>query len=310
MNLNNCYRTLGVSTSATDDEIKGAFKSLAHKYHPDKNPKKLKWATQAMADLNVAYTTLIKYRFQETEETSYQPPPRPSRKKKAGTINKKEQERRAAARRAEEQKQAAWRKARSEINKEIQSAIKNEILTKKFVRIKDSAKNEMYRYFQYGLYNLARRNRRENRTFYDEIVLRLRVGYHILNELSNDTEDPDFVRHFNIFRNLLYSFYMTTECINVIDSFSNAIDFQAYELFKKGDDSLNPTEKEIFFDRHNRGFFKKDYSEMMLFKCENYFKDALKSYPDSTWSVETNIKLNYTLCLKEYVRLFFSEDDE
>jgi DnaJ-class molecular chaperone len=31
----NLYRTLGVSTAATQDEIKKAFRTNAQKYHPD-----------------------------------------------------------------------------------------------------------------------------------------------------------------------------------------------------------------------------------------------------------------------------------
>jgi len=30
------YKTLGVERNATQDEIKKAFRALAHKYHPDK----------------------------------------------------------------------------------------------------------------------------------------------------------------------------------------------------------------------------------------------------------------------------------
>jgi DnaJ-class molecular chaperone len=32
------YATLGISSSASDSEIKKAFRGLAMKWHPDKNP--------------------------------------------------------------------------------------------------------------------------------------------------------------------------------------------------------------------------------------------------------------------------------
>jgi len=36
--MNDCYQILGVSKDATDEEIAKAFRALAIKYHPDKNP--------------------------------------------------------------------------------------------------------------------------------------------------------------------------------------------------------------------------------------------------------------------------------
>ena len=40
------YNILGVPQTATDDDIKKAYRKLAMQYHPDKNPGKEKWANE------------------------------------------------------------------------------------------------------------------------------------------------------------------------------------------------------------------------------------------------------------------------
>jgi molecular chaperone DnaJ len=48
------FSVLGVSPSASGDEIKAAYRRLAQKYHPDLNPGDAK-AAQRMKDINAAY---------------------------------------------------------------------------------------------------------------------------------------------------------------------------------------------------------------------------------------------------------------
>ena len=52
------YGILGVPKSATDGEIKKAYRKLAMQYHPDRNPGKEKWANEKFKEINEAYGVL------------------------------------------------------------------------------------------------------------------------------------------------------------------------------------------------------------------------------------------------------------
>lgn len=57
MDYKDYYQTLGVSRSASADEIRSAFRKLALKYHPDRNPGDKK-AEEKFKDINEAYQVL------------------------------------------------------------------------------------------------------------------------------------------------------------------------------------------------------------------------------------------------------------
>ncbi len=73
----NPYTVLGVPETATDEEIRSAYRTLAKKYHPDLNPNDPE-AARRMNDVNVAYDQIksaekrAQYRASQTQQTYYQ----------------------------------------------------------------------------------------------------------------------------------------------------------------------------------------------------------------------------------------------
>jgi len=52
------YETLGISKNATEQQIKKAYRQLAMKYHPDRNPDNEKWANEKFKEVNEAFSVL------------------------------------------------------------------------------------------------------------------------------------------------------------------------------------------------------------------------------------------------------------
>ena len=58
MEVKDYYQTLGVSTDASPEDIKKAFRRLALRYHPDRNPGNTKEAEGRFKEINEAYEVL------------------------------------------------------------------------------------------------------------------------------------------------------------------------------------------------------------------------------------------------------------
>ena len=66
------YKILGISESASQDEVKKAYRKLAFTYHPDTNPGNEKQASDKFKEINEAYCVLC----DENKRKEYDTPKR------------------------------------------------------------------------------------------------------------------------------------------------------------------------------------------------------------------------------------------
>jgi DnaJ-class molecular chaperone len=65
------YSILGINSSATQDEIKRAYKKLAMQYHPDRNAGFQEESEKKMKEINEAYNTLSDSEKREMYDYEY-----------------------------------------------------------------------------------------------------------------------------------------------------------------------------------------------------------------------------------------------
>ncbi len=69
---NNPYKVLGVSPDASDEDIKKAYRELAHKYHPDRyrDSDLADLAEEKMKEINAAYEEIRRMRSQKNQQST------------------------------------------------------------------------------------------------------------------------------------------------------------------------------------------------------------------------------------------------
>ncbi len=267
------YRFLSVSPDSTDRAITVAYKKLALKYHPDKNPERVDWANKVMSELNTAYSAIMTHRF--TSESGKTDLPK---KESAQTVKKE--------------------------------SVKKQMLhpdeaLRLFVKYRESVNESLYRYFQYSLYNLPRRESISNQAIFSRIVFNLRKCYHNVKRLIELTTDQEISDHCHVFIKMIFLFYKASECLNINDSYRNILDVKAFREYRSADEFLHHAQKELFYDRHNRGVLKRQNVATNLTKALTGFNSVLTGHPQSSWTVEADIKFEYTKTLTAYYDLFF-----
>jgi len=242
-----------------------------------------------MTILNTAYSTLMSHRFSQENSDAGQEIKKNDNKQSVKPASHSEN-------------------VKSKIQKAFIKEEEREYLIGRFIKAREDAKDAMYKYFQYSLYNFHRRDDVRNRKIFSDIVTALRKSYHLIKTNSSLTDDKELLDHFNIFSKMIFDFYKASECLNIIDSYKDYYEVDAYRMYKNGDEHLHKGEKELFFDRHNRGFFDRRKTIPEILDAEHIFRKTIQRYGDSSWKIESAIKLEYILSLKNYITLFFSEE--
>jgi hypothetical protein len=289
--IDESYKLLNVIHSANDDEIIRSYRMLALRYHPDKNRDKIEWATKIMSRINSAYTIIMTERFRAKEKPEAKTTPSAQK----SPLNEK-------YRREEE-----IRRQREEYERQKEEEQKTDQAIERFANIREAVKESLYRFFQYNLYNIARREQGSNRGIFNEVVASLRKNYHRIEEMIRTTADEEVLEHLNIFSDMIFNFYRAAECLNVPDRYDNVIEIEAFRMYRRGEESLHKSHREVFFTRHNRGSFERETALLFAREAVEYFRHTLKLFPESTWAVETGIKLDYTESLIKYINLFFEQ---
>lgn len=70
---NDPYKVLGIDRTATDEEVKKAYRELARKYHPDNyvNTPLADLAEEKMKEINEAYETIRRMRKDDCRDTAF-----------------------------------------------------------------------------------------------------------------------------------------------------------------------------------------------------------------------------------------------
>lgn len=269
MTLQESYQILGINSQTSREEIALKYKQLAMKWHPDKNRENQVRANEVMTKINQAYDQIISNNF-ITKEI----PAEPKRKEYS-------------------------------VKPERHDDVLQQYLTEKFIAAREIAKDSLYQFYQYNLFDLFIRNEGGNLLIFNEVVFNLRKSYHYIEQLSSMTNDMDFIRHFNAFKSLIFNFYRSTECINIIGEGASYYDRKMFEYLQQGDNAITRSSREIFYDRHNRGNFKKEYAIKEALLAQNIFDSAVRANYPSSWLLEIEIKNNYARALKAYLDIFF-----
>lgn len=273
MKIESLYKILDATEDASDAQITSSYKRLALRYHPDRNPERLEWAHKKMSELNHAYRVLLDHRFSTRGRD------------KSLRADRKDEEKPSQKREVDRQE-----------------------LIDSFVKIRERAKDSLYKFFQYRLHRTSIRDMEENQPRFNAVVDRLRSSYHSIQALRSMTTDGELIEHFDVFSEMIYNFYRSSECLDILDSIENLEEIEAYRYYRDGDEKLHLAQQELFFDRHNRGTFIREPIVRMMAEAQAILEKGKNRFPDSNWIIETTIKLEYIYSLKKYLSLFFTED--
>jgi curved DNA-binding protein CbpA len=252
MTLSEAQAFLGISASASREDLEGAFRRLIKTYHPDKNQNRTAWSHTMTIRLNEAYDIILK---ELVENTPTLKPTIPEYK-----------------------------------NSSSSSSSDPHILEnfrRSFRIAQDEAMQGIYIYYNFGLDNIHRRQEGVFRQRFNSALNHLKKSIDSLAVLGLKAPTEGQRRHLVLY-STFFRLFRENMLIKKLFVPDGSLNHKAYRHYRMGSENLDDVLKSRLFpkDFNKNGISSKNFS-----LSEYEFMQVITQFKSSIWVPETVIKL-------------------
>ena len=244
-------RVLGLTESASLQDLTSTFRKLVKKFHPDLNQDKQEWSNRQMHFLNEAYKTAYKFLSQPQSERDTT---KPDKKEESGTS--------------------------PELNLSFENAIPQAIgLLHEGIGI----------YYQYGLDNIVLRREGTRRSRFRSSIRRFKKSFSILKPLAELQLHKNQFDQLEIIVGFIRYFYKSIHIQSIRAVDSSAYEMKAYRHYTFGSKLIDSVIKEVVFKEFIESYKLGRLTENIKL-AEAELNSVIIDYPDAICLKDSIIK--------------------